>query len=131
MDDIVGVWRMFRDPQTGFWCDNLYFQAHPDDPPTNPCGTENDLYSGAGTGMGLVSEAIMTELGERIQSHSGLNCQSFSVVGYQTRQEAEVRLVESLNSLLSDWPRETFRGFMVHFTNRKLEALRWERAPPQ
>merc|ERR550517_291356 len=44
-------------------------------------------------------------------------------LGYQTRLEAEVRLVESLNSLLSDWPRETFSGFMVHFTNRKLEAL--------
>ena len=72
MDDIVGVWRMFRDPQTGFWCDNLYFQAHPDDPPTNPCGTENDLYSGAGTGMGLVSEAIMTELGERTESQQGV-----------------------------------------------------------
>ena len=33
--------------------------------------------------------------------------------------------MESLNSLLSDWPRETFRGFMVHFTNRKLEKLRF------
>merc|ERR550517_1426227 len=44
-------------------------------------------------------------------------------LGYQTRLEAEVRLVESLNSRLSDWPRETFRGFMVHFTNRNLQAL--------
>ena len=127
MDDLVSVWRMFRDPGNGFWCDGLWFSQSS----TTPCGPANNFYSAAGTGMGLVSEAIMTELGERIQSHSDLNCQSFSVVGYQTRQEAEVRLVESLNSLLSDWPRETFRGFMVHFTNRKLEALRWERAPPQ
>ena len=63
MEDIVNVWRMFRDPLTGFWCDNLYFAAHPDDPPTNPCGPEVNLYSAAGTGMGLVSEAIMAELG--------------------------------------------------------------------
>ena len=65
MEDIVAVWRMFRDPLTGFWCDNLYFADSPEDPPTNPCGPEVNVYSSAGTGMGLISEAIMTELGER------------------------------------------------------------------
>ena len=27
MDDIVGVWREFRDPETGFWCDTLRFTS--------------------------------------------------------------------------------------------------------
>merc|ERR1719270_243140 len=57
MDDIVTFWRQFRDPQNGFWCDNLL----PND--LRPCGAQNNFYSAAGTGMGLVSEAIMVELG--------------------------------------------------------------------
>jgi len=105
MKDIVGVWRMFRDPLTGLWCDNLYFQAHPDDPPTNPCGPDNDHYSSAGTGMGLVSEAVMAEL------------------GYQTKEQAETRVIKTLTKVLSKWPRENFSGFLVHFTNRNFEAL--------
>merc|ERR1719150_85398 len=44
-------------------------------------------------------------------------------LGYQTRPEAEARLVQSLAGLIADWPRETFSGFMVHFTNRNLEVL--------
>ena len=56
--------------------------------------------------MGLLSEAIMVEL------------------GYSTREEAEARLVQSLTSLISDWPREPFSGFMVHFTNRNHDQLR-------
>ena len=27
MDDIVGVWSQFRDPDTGFWCDTLRFTS--------------------------------------------------------------------------------------------------------
>jgi len=101
MEDIVGVWSQFRDPDTGLWCDTLRFTSGT----LTPCGPGNNFYSAAGSGMGLVSEAIMTEL------------------GYQTRQQAEERLVQSLTSLITDWPRETFSGFMVHFTNRNLDAL--------
>ena len=32
-----------------------------------PCGPGNNFYSAAGSGMGLVSEAIMTELGETVE----------------------------------------------------------------
>ena len=32
-----------------------------------PCGANNNFYSSAGTGMGLVSEAIMTELGKTVE----------------------------------------------------------------
>ena len=34
-----------------------------------------------------------------------------------------MRLVQSLNNLLTKWPRETFSGFLVHFTNRNLDIL--------
>ena len=49
----------------------------------------------------------------------------YDLAGYQSRQQAETRLVQSLTSLLADWPRENFRGFMVHFTNRNLDVLRF------
>ena len=63
MDDIVGAWRTFRDPQNGFWCDSMWLSDY-----QTPCGASNNFYSSAGTGMGLVSEAIMTELGERLET---------------------------------------------------------------
>ena len=63
MDDIVGAWNLFRDPGNGFWCDGLWFSDYP-----TPCGPSNNFYSAAGTGMGLVSEAIMTELGETVET---------------------------------------------------------------
>ena len=75
--------------------------------------------------MGLVSEAIMTELGERDRVHDVSCDELLRSAGYQTRPEAEARLVQSLTALIADWPRETFSGFMVHFTNRNLEALRF------
>ena len=43
--------------------------------------------------------------------------------GYKTREEAIINVVQTLNSLLTQWPRETFSGFMVHFSNRNLDAL--------
>ena len=43
--------------------------------------------------------------------------------GYQTREEAIVNVIQTLNNLLTIWPRETFSGFLVHFTNRNLDAL--------
>ena len=55
--------------------------------------------------MGLVSEAIATEL------------------GYLTQKEGEVRVRLTLETLLSVWPRDSHSGFMVHFTNRNWDAL--------
>ena len=60
MDDIVAVWRQFRDPDNGFWCDTLRL----DRDIMTPCGPNNNFYSSAGTGMGMVTETIMVELGE-------------------------------------------------------------------
>lgn len=55
--------------------------------------------------MGLVSEAIATEL------------------GYLTRDEGEARVRLTLETLLTHWPRDSHSGFMVHFTNRNWDAL--------
>ena len=47
-----------------------------------------------------------------------------SISGYKTREEAIINIVQTLNNnLLTKWPRETFSGFMVHFSNRNLDAL--------
>ena len=59
LDDMVAAWRLFRDAETGFWCDSLWLSDYQD-----PCGADNNFYSSAGTGMGLVSEAVMVELGK-------------------------------------------------------------------
>ena len=50
----------FRDPENGFWCDTLRLNQAV----MTPCGPSNNFYSAAGTGMGLVTEAIMVELGK-------------------------------------------------------------------
>ena len=50
----------FRDPENGFWCDTLRLNQAV----MTPCGPNTNFYSAAGTGMGLVTEAIMVELGE-------------------------------------------------------------------
>ena len=50
---------IFRDPENGFWCDTLRLNQQV----MTPCGPNNNFYSSAGTGMGLVTEAIMVELG--------------------------------------------------------------------
>ena len=51
--------RILRVACTGVWCDTLRFNQVP----IVECGANNNFYSSAGTGMGLVSEAIATELG--------------------------------------------------------------------
>ena len=48
---------------------------------------------------------------------------SYSILGYKNREEAIINIVQTLNNLLTKWPRETFSGFMVHFSNRNLDAL--------
>ena len=50
----------YRDSLNGFWFDSLALDLDV----MTPCGPDNNFYSAAGIGMGLVSEAIMVELGE-------------------------------------------------------------------
>ena len=74
--------KSFRDPDNGFWCDTLRLENF------IPCGAQNNFYSSAGTGMGLVSETIMVELGqsqryEEMHLKNSKYCCGFQV----TRQE--------------------------------------------
>ena len=55
--------------------------------------------------MGLFSEAVATEL------------------GYLLREEAIIRVKQTLMTLLTNWPRDSHSGFMVHFTNRNWDSL--------
>ena len=107
----------YRDPLNGFYCDGLWFNTAI----LTPCGPNNNFYSAAANGMGLVSEAIMVELGG-INILSKFNHPlSFNLLssGYQTRQEGEERLIHTLNNMLDIWPRNLNEtGWMLHFTNR-------------
>ena len=60
----------------------------------------------AGTGMGLLSDAIFTEL------------------GYFTESQGRQRALETLASVQSSWPRESFSGFFDHFVDFS-EASGW------
>ena len=43
---------------------------------------------------------------------------AFAEMGLLTAAEAERRTLQTLESLSTLWPRETFSGFFVHFCNR-------------
>jgi len=103
LDDLFTVWRAFRDPLNGAWCDSLHFAD--DDDELTPCGEGNNFYSSAGMGMGLVSEASAVEL------------------GIQTREDGEARVRQSLETVLASWPRETTHGFLQHFTTRQMNVI--------
>ena len=55
--------------------------------------------------MGLVSEAIASEL------------------GYQTKEEGATKVRLTLETVINHWPKDTHSGFLVHFTNRNWVAL--------
>ena len=46
-EDALAVWQSYRDPDTGAWCDTLRFNQNP----LVPCGSNNNFYSSAGTGI--------------------------------------------------------------------------------
>ena len=96
MNDTFTAWNAFRDPRNGLWCDTIYFS---NDTLSDVCGSAtNDWYSSAGTGMGLITEAVMAEL------------------GFLDRQTASDRALQTLNTIWTSWPRENFHGFYVHWT---------------
>merc|ERR1719397_2275065 len=103
LDDLFTVWRAFRDPLNGAWCDSLHFAD--DDDELTPCGEGNNFYSSAGMGMGLVSEATAVEL------------------GIQTREDGEARVRQTLETVMATWPRETTHGFLQHFTTRQMDVI--------
>jgi len=99
MTDLFQFWSAFRDPVTGAFCDSLQFGD------TVICGGGNNIYSSAGTGMGLIAECVFAEL------------------GLLPRADAERNALQTIETLATQWPREHFSGFWVHFTNRTFGVL--------
>lgn len=99
MEDLFQFWSAFRDPRTGVFCDSLQFGD------TVICGGGNHLYSSAGTGMGLIAECVFAEL------------------GLLPKTDAERNALQTIETLATQWPRELFSGFWVHFTNRTFGVL--------
>lgn len=95
MKDTFTYWNMFRDGSNGFWCDSVGLNGTLTQYPR--CGNGNARYSSAGTGVGLVSDCIQAEL------------------GLISRETAQNRVLQTIASLLSAWPREKTHGFFVHF----------------
>ena len=88
--DAAAVWRLFRDPANGAYCDHISLQTG-----AQCAGVQ---YSSAGTGMGLMIEA------------------TFAVMGLQSRSVGGGRVVQTLKTILTKWPREPHHGFYAHFT---------------
>lgn len=97
-NDTLAAWGTFRDPRNGLWCDSVSFSGP-------ACGVDNDRYSSAGTGMGLVSEAVAVE------------------VGSSDHAVARKRVVETLKTVLAQWPAEPHTGFRVHWTDARSQIM--------
>ena len=104
--DAFRFWFQYRDSETGLFCDNLqvtragaaaYFHSP-------PCGDQNNLYSVAATGMGLIADCVAAEL------------------GLLSGNEAQQRALQTITSLQTHWPRENHSGFYAHFTDRAQAA---------
>lgn len=91
--DALEFWGLFRDNSTGLWCDSIRFDG------ASWCGSKNQRYSSAGTGMGLVSDCMQVELGSI------------------SRTEGQQRVSQTISTIRKSWPRENFHGFFVHFTD--------------
>lgn len=90
MTDLFQFWESFREPLSGLYCDTIMFAD-------NKSCTPGDMYSSAGTGMGLIAECVFAE------------------VGLLTMEDAESRVRQTLANVLGSWPRESFHGFLAHF----------------
>ncbi|CAK0825836.1 unnamed protein product [Prorocentrum cordatum] len=99
MVDLYVFWSTFRDPDNGLYCDAIYLDG------TTVCGPANDFYSLASVGMGLVAECVFAEL------------------GLQTKPAAEARVLQTISSVKSNWPRENGKGFFQHFTTRAFQPM--------
>eukprot|EP01062_Namystynia_karyoxenos_P065623 TRINITY_DN5934_c0_g1_i1.p1 TRINITY_DN5934_c0_g1~~TRINITY_DN5934_c0_g1_i1.p1 ORF type:complete len:427 (+),score=68.86 TRINITY_DN5934_c0_g1_i1:92-1372(+) len=97
--DLFRFWGTFRDSGTGAFCDTVYFGSGPG------CGPSNNRYSSAGTGMGLIADC------------------AFAEAGLLSRQEAESRALQTLNTILKSWPRDPWHGFFIHWTDRTWKLM--------
>jgi len=97
LQDSYAFWSAFRDPDTGLYCDSVSFSGP-------VCGDKNNVYSSAGTGMGLIADCAAAEM------------------GMIDKVSAERRVLQTISSL-QHWPREGQSGFFAHFTDRAYNVL--------
>ena len=104
--DAFAAWEAFRDPLNGLFCDTLSLPTSPDADTAAvvPCGPQNNRYSSAGTGMGLVAEA------------------AFAEAGLLGRAEAQTRALQTITTLATRWPKEPFHGMFIHWPTRELSG---------
>ena len=143
-----------RDPLNGAWCDNLYFPDVEELEELTPCGEDNNFYSSAGEKCFSASKSTFVESSLHLWQGMGMGLVSEAAaveLGIQTREDGEARVRvsrsegspmfswqvrQSLETVLSSWPRETTHGFLQHFTTRfsfihsGLTAYRQDFTPP-
>jgi hypothetical protein len=79
---------------TGLWCDKVKFGD------TAVCGDHKHRhYSSAGVGMGLISDAVFTEL------------------GLFDRATGQARVMQTLETLRRQWPKEEMHGYYAHWVS--------------
>lgn len=94
MRDLHVFWSAFRDPKNGLWCRQVNMGD------TKVCGDEGTRhYASAGIGMGLISDAVFTEL------------------GLFTKATGEARAMQTLESLRTLWPKEDTHGYYAHWVS--------------
>ena len=104
MTNAFRFWQTFRDGNTGLWCDTIYLMWANDIKTETCVNTYGGFYSSAGTGMGLMSEAVFAEM------------------GLQTRAEAEARVLQTLATMETNWTKDSVTGFYNHFVQRRNTA---------
>lgn len=95
MTDAFRFWSSMRDRTNGLWCDHIDFK------PRTEC--DGRQYSSAGTGMGLVTDALFAEL------------------GLLTNANASAQSLQTLRSL-ENWPQDGKHGFYRHFTDKNYRS---------
>ena len=94
--DQYKTWSCFRDSVTGFYCDG----QSPTD--VNGC---SGFFSAASTGWGLIIDAVAAE------------------TGLLDSEKAKARAKETMESINSNWPRESTNGWFSHWTERDFSKV--------
>eukprot|EP00930_Biecheleria_cincta_P050753 TRINITY_DN3592_c0_g1_i4.p1 TRINITY_DN3592_c0_g1~~TRINITY_DN3592_c0_g1_i4.p1 ORF type:complete len:696 (+),score=104.90 TRINITY_DN3592_c0_g1_i4:58-2145(+) len=97
MRNLFRFWNTYRDQANGLYCDNVKLTDN------QVCGKDNNQYSLASVGMGLVMNCIFAE------------------IGLLPKTTAASQSLQTIGSVISKWPRTQRTGFFLHFTNRQFK----------
>eukprot|EP00930_Biecheleria_cincta_P050750 TRINITY_DN3592_c0_g1_i1.p1 TRINITY_DN3592_c0_g1~~TRINITY_DN3592_c0_g1_i1.p1 ORF type:complete len:583 (+),score=91.10 TRINITY_DN3592_c0_g1_i1:48-1796(+) len=97
MRNLFFFWTTYRDEENGLYCDNVRLTDN------QVCGKDNNQYSLASVGMGLVMNCIFAE------------------IGLLPKKTAASQSLQTIVSVISKWPRTQRTGFFLHFTNRQFK----------